>query len=87
MEGLDAGGLGKMNKAWDCSNSEFYCFLRWGRDRTKLADCVKSYIWDVLDVIHKSDILGEISGVQQFVNDMSPERGRTIDTDLSVSNS
>lgn len=76
------GGLGKMNKAWDCSNSAFYSFLRWGRHRTKLGDCVKSYIWGVLDVIHESDILEEISGVQWFVNDMSPERGRTVDTDL-----
>ena len=76
------GGLGKMNKAWDCSNSEFYSFLRWGRHRTKLGDCVKSYIWGVLDVIHESDILEEISGVQWFVNDMSPERDRTVDTDL-----
>ena len=34
-----------------------------------MGDCVRSYVWDMLDMIHESDILGERSGVQWFVND------------------
>lgn len=36
--------LDLLNQAWNFSNSEFWCFLRWGEHRTKLGDDVKRYI-------------------------------------------
>ena len=36
--------LDLLNQAWNFSNSEFWCFLRWGEHRTKLGDNVKRYM-------------------------------------------